>query len=116
MMILFFASQAYPENTWILWQKSLGIDLLLHSNLPIQWDIVEAFPKYEDCIRKLPSHDKLIEMAKRVNDARAAKGEIIDTEVLGETEISTFKFSDGRPYMRTHTDYLCLPDTIDPRK
>jgi hypothetical protein len=86
---------ANAQCAWVLWEKS-------NISPSPDWQIISAFPKYEQCIERQESEfNKIKELYK------IAKITILSPETM------LIELGIGEPYRYTSK---CLPGTIDPRK
>lgn len=93
---------AVAGGSWVLW-ASLGF----HG----PWQIVDAWPKYEDCTRTKAGYidAKLKATNGHLADETDAEGAGV---ILGGKDAVIFRGSDGRLIVWR---FACLPGTLDPR-
>jgi len=93
---------AVAAGSWVLW-ASLGF----HG----PWQIVDAWPKYEDCVKTKSAYiDAKLKAANgHLADETDAEGAGI---ILGGKDAVIFRNPDGH---RVVWRFACLPGTLDPR-
>jgi hypothetical protein len=105
LFCLFVSSIANAQCAWVLWQQR--VYYRIEYDNPIErkyWEVMAAFPSYEQCLeRKRVLFTKIKESIRKSNP----KVDAVPFELVIEhfTEISSL-----------HHIFMCLPDTIDPRK
>lgn len=119
ILILFLignAPLAKAECGWVLWLKN---EIYFFTNEPkerISWDIVFAFPKFNQCQEGrtgMYRQTKKSKLDQRKND----KTMEVETDDSKQTIKTTHKkFDDGGITALEYIYYICLPDTVDPRK
>jgi hypothetical protein len=90
------------EGTWVLWEGTIEL------GLPIQWKILDAFPKYEQCAEK---HKKNLGIIKGNFEKMG-----FHTHLLSEDTIVIEKVHSKNASGDIIVTQKCFPDTIDPRK
>ena len=90
------------EGSWVLWEGTAEL------GLPTEWKIVNAFPKYEQCIER---HKKDFEIIRKIYEDGGFKTHFLSPETIVIEKIHS-KTTSGDITV-THK---CLPDTVDPRK
>lgn len=96
---LFMSSIANAECAWVLWERSYPV--------PDEWMMINGFQTYDQC-------------KKAKKDAYETKKRILSKmgwEVTEEMEDSlSMGLSRGGRSTSIYTSWMCLPDTLDPRK
>ena len=99
--ILLMNGIAKAECAWVLWERSYPV--------PDEWMMINGFQTYDQC-------------KKAKKDAYETKKRILskmgwEVEVIEEMEDSlSMGLSGGGRSTSIYTRWMCLPDTLDPRK
>jgi len=109
VFVLFvFAAPVYPASAitaWVLWQK-----FTVNENIgKAEWTVVTSTDSKDDCMARVKM--ELIAIKKTV-------GEVPKNENILDTDASIVWYISGdagKMHLLKY-DYLCLPDTVDPRR
>ena len=102
--LLTSAATAYAECAWVLWVESRRIGEGAPSSGYTEWNIKQAFNQRAECVNGLDVIEK--KWGERITPSSAHR---------------PMRFNDIRftliplPGGYWHTEYRCLPDTVDPR-
>ena len=109
LVVIIVATLTYAEErkgicAWVLWEHRAYY--MFEKGEPIErkyWEIIGAFPKYEQCLeRKKVLFTNTGDGLEKKDKVKTVPFELI-IERLSETT-------------SLHYQFICLPDTIDPRK
>jgi len=108
--LLAVATSASAECAWVLWLEDSRWST---TNLPFhEWNLVGGHPSKDACESKIA--ERLISSASSMK-REPAKGRTDTLEVEGNVATSKYQWIDG-PSGGWSIRYLCLPDTLDPRR
>lgn len=102
MAFLTILKLSFAQSAWVLWEGTIEL------SLPVEWKIVAAFSKYEQCIER---QKKDFESIKKGFENLG-----FQTHLLGQETIVIEKVHSRTTSGDIIVTHKCLPDTIDPRK
>lgn len=105
LTIFGYAEACKGQCAWVLWEQRAYYRI--EKDEPIEriyWEIIGAFPKYEQCLERKKVLFTNIKESIRKSDHKA---DAVPFELIIEhfTETSSL-----------HYKFICLPDTVGPRK
>jgi hypothetical protein len=101
ILLIGFSGVANAEGAWVLWEKS-------HPDFSDEWRMRNGFQTYDQC--KKAKKDAYETTKKGLLSLKMGYRVIDDTEDLLSMGLSR----EGLPSI--YYSWMCLPDTIDPRK
>lgn len=131
ILYLLMSSIANAECAWVWWESLSGKVNLLVSTRPYQiyegkgdWVVKKAFPNYKDCTESLNEYKmrmtEILEREKKYRDGLDDPAEYgvkkIYSIVVLDDGIDIYYFHRTPEDAHAKLMWMCLPDTIDPRK
>jgi len=100
ILCLLISTIANAECAWVLWERTYPV--------PDEWMMINGFQTYDQCEK---AKKEAYETKKRILSKSGWK-------VLGEEreDLLSMELSVGGRSTSIYTGWMCLPDTIDPRK
>lgn len=102
--VLISAATAHAECAWVLWVESRRVGEGAPSSGYTEWDIKQAFDQRPACVKELDVIEK--EWREQITPSSRHR-----PMRFNDTQFTLIPLPGGY----WHTEYRCLPDTVDPR-
>lgn len=122
---LIFSMPSHAACAWVLWQKiehtskeKFWDDLFSNKKIGISddWHVIRSFDDKEQCVKRIHAILNSITPGPKKRNPEIPSLEETVTVSFGETSGTvTSSVKLGEEHQVSTTEYLCLPDTIDPR-
>lgn len=117
LLVLSYVNYANAADAWILWNKASSSHPLLYKDRK-HWSVKSSFDDKKQCVASLESEaNDATELWRhlKTQDGRPASNIEVNVKDTKGTAIILILDKDGSIFNSIIEEFLCLPDTIDPR-